>query len=119
MRTGDTEKRSTDDRCSGGTSEWSWWWVFGRWWAVEHHLTDRLERESRLERRFVMFRMINCEKTKHERVAMCVSVAVVFDGKGIGGWGMTDSTTQVRESGGRFDPPLRWNAHPSFTVNDE
>ena len=68
MRTGDTEKRSTDDRCSGETSEWSWLWVFGRWWAVERRLTDRLERESRLERRFVMFRMINCEKPKHEEL---------------------------------------------------
>ena len=61
----------------------------------------------------------NCEKTKHERVAASVGVSVVFDGKGIGGWMMTDSTTKVRQTGGRFDPPLRWNAHPSLTVNDE
>ena len=68
MRTGDAEKQSTDDHCSEESSEWSWLWAFGHWQAVERRLTDRLEQESRLERRFVMFRMINCEKTKHEEL---------------------------------------------------
>ena len=65
---GDAEKRSTDNRCSEESSEWSWLWAFGCWLAVERCLTDQFEQESRLERRFVMFRMMNCEKTKHEEL---------------------------------------------------
>ena len=67
MRTGDAGNRTTADRWSDESSEWSWLWAFGSWLAVERRLTDRLERESRLER-FVMFRMMNCEETKHEEL---------------------------------------------------
>ena len=116
MRTGDAEKGSTDDRCSADLSEQSWLWVFDCWLAVGRRLTDQWEKESRLERRFVMFSVMNCVN-KTQRVA--ARAEVISDGKEIGGREMTKSTTEVRESGGRFDPPLRWNVQSSLTVNDE
>ena len=110
IRKDDEEKRFIDVRWSEDCSELSWLLAFGCWWAVERLLEDWLEDERRLEQRFVMLNMMNCEKQNIKRAA-AVSGSL-FDGKRKGGGEMTEWCSSLRVGGA--DWPSVENEYNNF-----
>ena len=60
-------------------------------------MTDQLEQERRLEPRFVMLRMLNCEKTKHKEMERVSVLRSSLMGKefGVGGDGINHPSEGV------------------------